>query len=141
MHEQDRTFDIDELAALTGMPTRTIRFYIQEGLVPRPLSLGRGARYGAEHLETLLSIRRWQGAGLSLDRIREILAGADAEVPVPARKPGTVEVWSHLVVRPGIELVVEPGQAGLTPEETRALFRAVLDAFDRLKTSNEEKSE
>ena len=139
MSDGERTFNLDELATLTGTRVRTIRFYIQAGLVPRPLGLGRGARYAVEHLESLLSIRRWQNAGLALDRIRELLAGADTEVP-PARKSGTVEVWSHLVVRPGVELLIEPGQAGLTPEETRAFFRVVLDAFARLKSSNEETS-
>jgi hypothetical protein len=49
-------------------------------------------------------------------------------------------VWSHLIVRPGIELHVEPQQAGLSPEQTRALFRAVLDAVNRLHEKAEEKS-
>ena len=139
MNDGDRTFDIDELSALTGTPVRTIRYYIQEGLVPRPLGLGRGARYAAEHLETLLAIRRWQNAGLVLERIRELLAGAETEAPPPVRRAGTVEVWSHLVVRPGVELLVEPGQAGLSPEKTRALFRIVLDAVNRLHDETEEK--
>jgi DNA-binding transcriptional MerR regulator len=139
MNDAERTFDIDELAALTDTSVRTIRFYIQEGLLPRPLSLGRGARYAGEHLEALLAIRRWQKAGLSLERIRELLAGAETEVPPPARRAGTIEVWSHLIVRPGIELHVEPQQAGLSPEATRALFRAVLDAVNRLHEKAEEK--
>lgn len=128
--------DLGELAALTGTPVRTIRFYIQERLVPRPLGRGRGTRYGPEHLAALLSIRRWQNAGLALDRIRELLAGNASDVSPPARASGTVEVWSHLIVRPGVELVVEPGSAGLTSDQTRALFRAVLDAFERLPTDS-----
>ena len=122
-----RRFDLDELAALTGIPLRTIRFYIQEGLVPRPAGKGRGAHYDRTHLEALLAVRRWQSDGLSLDRIRRLLS-QEPVAATPARVSGTVEVWSHLVVRPGIELLVEPGQAGLSPEQLRALFRAVLDA-------------
>ena len=138
MNGNERTFDLEELAALTGTPVRTVRFYIQEGLVPRPLGLGRGAHYGAEHLETLLAIRRWQNAGLSLERIRELLAGEPVEPPL-VRRAGTVEVWSHLVIRPGVELQIEPGQAGLTPEQTRQLFRAVLEAFDHVTKPDQEK--
>lgn len=125
--DDELSFDLDELAALTGIPLRTIRFYIQESLVPRPSGKGRGAHYDRTHLEALLAVRRWQSDGLSLDRIRQLMT----EEPVagaPVRGTGTVEVWSHLVVRPGVELVVEPGQAGLSPEQVRALFRAVLDA-------------
>jgi DNA-binding transcriptional MerR regulator len=140
MNDGERSFDLDELAALSGTPVRTIRFYIQEGLVPRPLGLGRGARYGPGHLEALLAIRRWQSGGLSLERIRQLLVGGEAEAP-PARQSGTVEVWSHLVVRPGIELLVEPGQAGLSPEQVRALFRAVLDAVARIEANQIEETD
>lgn len=135
--DDERLFDLDELAALTGIPLRTIRFYIQEGLVPRPSGKGRGAHYDRTHLEALLAVRRWQSDGLSLDRIRRLLDQDASEVTPPARGSGTVEVWSHLVVRPGIELIVEPGQAGLSPDQVRALFRAVLDAaaaIDRNET-------
>lgn len=131
MNESDPIFGLDELAALTGTPVRTVRFYIQEGLVPRPLGLGRGARYGARHLEALLAIRRWQAEGRSLGRIRDLLAGQTEEIPPPRREPGAIEVWSHLVLRPGVELRIEPSQAGLSPEAARALFREVLEVVAR----------
>src|SRR5690242_2008341 len=63
MNEPGRQFTLDELATLTGTPVRTIRFYIQQGLVPRPEGVARGAHYGPTHLEALLSISRWQKFG------------------------------------------------------------------------------
>jgi DNA-binding transcriptional MerR regulator len=72
------SYSIDELAALAELPRRTVRYYIQQGLVDRPIGEKRAAYYTATHLEQLLTIRKWQHAGLSLDRIREILAGPDA---------------------------------------------------------------
>lgn len=135
---EDRSFDIEELAALTATPVRTIRFYIQEGLVPRPSGAGRGARYGPGHLEALFAIRRWQEQGLALGRIRQLLAGAPADLPPARREPGSVEVWSHILLRPGVELRVEPAQAGLTPEQVRALARAVLEAADRIFDQDKE---
>lgn len=135
--DDERVFDLDELATLTGIPLRTIRFYIQEGLVPRPSGKGRGSHYDRSHLEALLAVRRWQADGLSLGRMRQLLS-QDAVAAAPARGTGTVEVWSHLVVRPGIELVVEPGQAGLSPEQVRALFRAVLDAVTTIDKNETE---
>jgi DNA-binding transcriptional MerR regulator len=141
MNTEDRSFDIDELAALTTTPVRTIRFYIQEGLVPRPDGAGRGARYGAAHLETLLAIRRWQEQGLALGRIRQILAGNVGDLPPPRREPGSVEIWSHILLRPGVELRIEPSQAGLSPEQVRALGRAVLDATNRILDQEKETKE
>jgi hypothetical protein len=49
-----------------------------------------------------------------------------------------VEVWSHLVVAPGVELTIEPGQAGLAPEQVRALFRAVMTAYSQIQKGEEE---
>jgi DNA-binding transcriptional MerR regulator len=123
----DRTYTLDELCTLTETPKRTVRYYMQIGLVSRPEGINKGAKYYARHLEQLLAIRKWQDSGLSLDRIRELLVQPDADAPpLKARHAGTVEVWSHLVVAPGVELHIEPGQANLSPEQVRALFRAVM---------------
>lgn len=118
------SYSIDELAALAELPRRTVRYYIQQGLVDRPIGEKRAAYYTASHLEQLLTIRKWQHAGLSLDRIREILAGPDAGTLPPARPrgAGTVEVWSHLVVADGLEVTLEPGRAGLKTGGGSRLF-------------------
>jgi hypothetical protein len=55
-------YSIEDLAALTELPRRTVRFYIQQGLVARPIGEKRAAYYTASHLEQLLTIRKWQGA-------------------------------------------------------------------------------
>ena len=49
---------LEELAERVGVPTRTIRFYITEGLLPGPGSRGKAATYGEEHLVRLRLIRR-----------------------------------------------------------------------------------
>ena len=136
----DRLFTLDELAALAELPRRTVRYYIQVGLVSPPEGRGPGAHYRPRHLEQLLTIRKWQGAGLSLERIRELLAGADGEAPLPPPRPrgrGTVEVWSHVVVDEGIELLIEPSRAGLSPEEVRAMARGVTELVDRVRREKE----
>lgn len=134
-----RTFALDEIAALAELPRRTVRYYIQTGLIDRPQGVGKGAYYTQRHLEQLLLVRKWQLAGLSLQRIAELLRQQRSDAPLPPtpRRPGTVEVWSHLVVADGIELTVEPGRAGLTPEQVRALFRAVAQAYRQLDDNKE----
>jgi hypothetical protein len=37
-----------------------------------------------------------------------------------------------LVVADGIELTLEPGRADLTPEQVRAFFRAVTEAYAKI---------
>ena len=137
------SYSIDELAALVELPRRTVRYYIQQGLVDRPIGEKRAAYYTASHLEQLLTIRKWQHAGLSLDRIREILAGPDAGMLPPARPrgAGTVEVWSHLVVADGLEVTLEPGRAGLSPEQVRTFFRAVNRLYEHLKQEGNDDEE
>jgi DNA-binding transcriptional MerR regulator len=129
-------FLLDELCTLADLPRRTVRFYIQEGLVDRPEGAKRGAYYTRDHLEQLLTIRKWQRAGLNLERIRELLSepeGGPAEPPERPKRPGDVSVRSHIILRRGVELVIDPQEAGLTPEEVRALARKAAALFDKLK--------
>jgi len=129
-------FTIDELCTLAGLPKRTVRYYVQIGLVDRPVGETKAARYDGHHLEQLLRIRKWSQAGLSLERIRELLAdGGEAPPPRP-RGSGSVEVWSHLVIADGLELMLEPGRAGLTPEQVRSLFTDVMRLYESLAKEN-----
>jgi DNA-binding transcriptional MerR regulator len=140
MKEGDRTFTLDELGGLVDLPRRTVRYYIQIGLVDRPEGAGRGARYTAQHLDQLLEIRKWQQAGLSLERIRELL-GTDAEAsatpPLPPRQRGAVEVWSHIVINDGVELTLDPRRANLSPEEVRELATGLMDLYEGIRSKKE----
>lgn len=118
---------LQQLSDQSGVPGRTVRYYIQKGLLPPPEGERRGAWYTAGHLAELLRIRQWQEAGLSLDAIGSLLQ-ARSEAPIAPARPGALEVRSHLIVADGIELVVAPDRAGLTQAQLRRLFRAVQDA-------------
>ena len=133
MNETDRTYSFEDLCNLAALPERTVRFYIQKGLVPPPHGKKRGAWYDELHLERLLTIRRWQRAGLSLERIAGIVAGGEVDIPAPPRtKPGGVEVWSRLLVNDGVELHVEPHRAGMSPEQLRAFCRGVTELMNNI---------
>src|SRR5574338_1654225 len=132
--ETTAEYTLDDLCTLTELPKRTVRYYMQLGLVDRPEGETRAARYGARHLEQLLAIRKWQRAGLSLERIRELLAEPDqAAPPLRPRGAGTVEVWSHLVLADGVELHIEPARAGLSPEQLRRLLHETTQLLERIK--------
>ena len=134
MKTEDRRFTLDELATLAELPRRTVRYYIQTGLLERPDGLGRGAHYTRQHVDQLVRIRKWQLAGLSLERIAELLQGGEKGVlPPTPRRAGSVEVWSHLVVADGVEIHVEPGRAKLKPEQVRAFFREAGVLYQRIQ--------
>jgi DNA-binding transcriptional MerR regulator len=134
------TFTLEEIAALAELPRRTVRYYIQSGLVDRPQGTGKGAFYTRQHVEQLLLVRKWQLAGLSLERIGEVLKQqTDGPLPPAPRRAGTVEVWSHLVVADGVEITLEPGRAGLSPEQVRAFFRGVTQVYQQLLESEKQK--
>jgi DNA-binding transcriptional MerR regulator len=124
------TFSLDELCQLANVLKRTVRYYIQLGLVSRPVGEARAARYTGEHLGQLLRIKELSAAGVSLERIREVLAGGESPVPPRPRRPGAVEVRSHVYVAPGLEIQIAPEEAGLTPEQVRMLVWEILKVAD-----------
>ena len=115
---------LQQLSERADVPVRTIRFYIQKGLLAAPEGEKRGAYYTDGHLSDLLRIRKWQEAGLSLDAIADLLQ-ARSEPPVAPARPGAVEVRSHLIVSDGLELVVAPERTRLTTTQIRRLFLEV----------------
>ncbi len=54
---QPQLLRIDDLAHLSGVPSRTIRFYNTQGLLPPPIMRGRTAYYNQEHILVLGIIR------------------------------------------------------------------------------------
>ncbi len=122
-------YPLADLCVLAGMSVRTVRYYMQLGLVDRPEGETRAARYGLRHLEQLLKIRKWSEAGISLERIRELLHGEVAPVPARMPRPGSLEVRSHLMVADGVEVSIEPGRAGLTPEQVRQLVKGFMAVY------------
>jgi DNA-binding transcriptional MerR regulator len=64
-------FDIQKLVTESGVPRRTIYFYVQQGLLPPPQGAGLAAFYTEDHLLRLRLIPILRQQGLRLDRIRE----------------------------------------------------------------------
>jgi DNA-binding transcriptional MerR regulator len=61
---------ISELADLTGVSTRTIRYYIEEGLLPSPAIQGKYAVFDDEYVERLKLIKYLKDAYLPLREIK-----------------------------------------------------------------------
>ena len=70
---------ISEVAAASGTTPKTLRYYEETGLLPRPNRTSGGYRdYRPEVLGRIDFIRRSRAAGLTLAQTREILEVRDA---------------------------------------------------------------
>ncbi|KIG13715.1 putative MerR-family transcriptional regulator [Enhygromyxa salina] len=67
------SYTIDDLAAATSIPSRTIRFYQSSGVLPKPEKVGRIAYYGPQHIERLELIGKMQDRGLRMRAIKDLV--------------------------------------------------------------------
>jgi DNA-binding transcriptional MerR regulator len=107
-----------------------VRYYVQEGLVPPPLGLGRGAHYTKEHLDALLRVKSMQERGLLLEEIRlALLPGkprpAIEEEPTPVPRSH----WSRIELMPGVELHVSSRRQIPRPAKLQELAVWCRDHF------------
>ena len=72
-------YQIHELAEKAGVSVRTVRFYIDEGLLPAPQVHGRYSVYSDEYLARLELIRLLKDRYLPLREIRSLLQSASNE--------------------------------------------------------------
>ncbi len=67
------SWTIEELADEVGVPVRTIRYYIAEGMLPGPGSRGKGTTYSEDHLQRLRLIRRLVEQRVPLADVRQLV--------------------------------------------------------------------
>ena len=101
-------YAIQDLADLADVSRRTVRYYVQEGLIPAPLGVGRGRHYAQAHLNRLLQVKELQAAGRTLDEIRATLVDGAAARPVRRAAASFPDrsIWRRLQIAPGIEVHV-----------------------------------
>ncbi|MFN7989448.1 MAG: MerR family transcriptional regulator [Thermoanaerobaculia bacterium] len=119
----ERELGIEELAGLGGVSRRTVRYYVQEGLLPAPRGVGRGRHYGREHLERLLAVKAMQERGESLEAIRRAFVARPRPAAVPSALQVPREAVTRVVLGPGLELLVS-GTRRLPPPGTLAELAA-----------------
>lgn len=67
------TMNISQAAAATGLTSKTIRFYEQQGVIPPAARSANGYRiYSEQQLDILRFIKRARDMGFSLDESREL---------------------------------------------------------------------
>lgn len=124
----ERRFSISELAALAGISGRTVRYYVQRGLIPPPDGRGPGRHYGPEHLDRILRLRDLQRTGLSLEVATSALTGLVSE-PV-TDEPIERELVTRLKLGEGLFLEVGPGIPIPTDQQLRDMARRCRDILE-----------
>jgi DNA-binding transcriptional MerR regulator len=115
------TYSLNDLAEGTGIEARTIRSYIERGLLQGPDARGRGASYSQEHLDRLrvILILRRARPTIQLNEIRRFLqqmspqqisefcsgslratASALAETIDEGEKPDALRAVGHFLSQP-----------------------------------------
>lgn len=128
--EIEPRFTLNELIDATGVNQRTIRYYVQQGLVPPAAGKGRSAHYTSAHVEALTQIRELRDRNLSIEEIRQRV---EAESQ-PSVSPIAGESWTRIVVHPGVEIHVHAN----APDHVHALIDQMQQLARRWLGDNDE---
>jgi DNA-binding transcriptional MerR regulator len=129
----DGVWTLADLAEATGIPARTIRFYIARGILEGPGKAGRGASYTAEHVARLEAIKRLQAQGRRLSEIAAELHGDGCETAV-----AEPTMWWQHAIGDDVTVMVK---AGATPWRTRQIRAAMEEFARRLRADRKEEDE
>ena len=121
---------ISELAALADVSPRTIRYYVQEGILPQPEIRGKYAVFTDEDRNRLELVKRLKEAYLPLNRIRELLEALDDRKIVALLAEfdqDPVSALSSLQALPVFNPLTVEYAPALSPEESAGMKENALD--------------
>ncbi|MBB5938935.1 MerR family transcriptional regulator [Streptomyces zagrosensis] len=102
---QGAALGIGDLAQLTGVPVRTIRFYCDGGLLVPRRSVGGHRRFDPAAVDQLRLIRQLRRLGLGLAALRDVLAGRCSLTDAVAAERAALDAelaalsWRHAWLR------------------------------------------
>jgi DNA-binding transcriptional MerR regulator len=116
-----------DLAEQSGLPARTIRFYIARGLLDGPTKAGRAAAYTRDHLARLERIKDLQTGGRTLAEITHLLAAPDG----PAMTAAPHAAWYQHMPHDDVMVFV---RADVSPWRMKQIRTAVDNLAAQLQT-------
>ena len=114
-----------ELAEASGVPARTIRYYIAKGLLPPPLVGGRSACYGEDHLKELDRIKTLQGQGRTLAQIAWQPGDGQKEV-----RPPEASAWWNYPVSKDVVVQVRCDASPWRLKQVRSLIAQMIQQLN-----------
>ena len=129
-------YDLNELCTQADVTVRTVRYYIQQGLLPAPEAQGPATRYGQAHLDRLLLIRELQKEHQPLAEIRarlEKLGDEDVRrlLSIPAKRPSSAVDYVRSVLG-GSGKMVPPRPAQPSPSPALRTASPVKSQWERI---------
>jgi DNA-binding transcriptional MerR regulator len=146
------TYSLNDLAESTGIEARTIRSYIERGILPNAEARGRGASYSMEHLNRLRAIQILRRArpNVQLNEIRLFLqqmspqqisdfcsgslratAAALAMTIDESEEPEALRAVGQFL-KPDVDAIVNSDEPARTEETKQALRGGELTGPERL---------
>lgn len=141
MAEHSGNYTIADLARITGLSARTIRYYITFGLLPSAHGRGPAATYDQRHLLRLQLVERLKTQHLPLEEIRSRLAElTDRQIGamVQVERQPAGDRWRRVRLHRDIELHFREAGEGVPAsiEDTIALIvEVVTPVVERLESS------
>lgn len=102
-------YTMPDLERESGIPARTIRFYIAQGLLQPAYGRGPTATYDSDHLLRLRYIQRLKDERLSLNDIQarlNTLTPEDIAVALKVELEVTAEAWRHYPLHEDLQIMV-----------------------------------
>lgn len=100
------SYSLNELAEATGIEARTIRSYIERGLLPSAQARGRAASYSEEHLSRLQVIN-------SLRRARPNITLSEIRIFLQSLNPEQVHSLAHGSITAAVRAINESDEVDL----------------------------
>jgi DNA-binding transcriptional MerR regulator len=117
---ENKKYTIEELSELTGYTRRTIRYYVQEGLIDPPAGRGRGGFYYDSHIQQLLQIKSFQEKGIGITAMLSLMKKEVTDPVLPSR-----EIMVRYQIVPGIEVNISREIEIKEPKKVLELIRVV----------------
>lgn len=97
-------YNIESLADLAGLTKRTIRYYIELGLLTPPIGSCRGSYYTESHLNRLEQIKRLSSQGVPLTQMKAIMPDENTNVLFSCEDDIKLSIWTRAFISENIEL-------------------------------------
>lgn len=135
-------YTMPDLERESGIPARTIRFYISQGLLQPAYGRGPTATYDSDHLLRLRYIQHLKDDRLSLSDIQERLSSLtpeDIAIALKVELEPSAETWRHFPLHEDLQILVrDQAVSRRSPRHEQAFdliveyARTVLDDLDRM---------
>lgn len=117
-------YNIELLAKLSGLTKRTVRYYIEKGLLEPPVGSCRGSYYTDNHLDRLEEIKKWSHQGIPLTQVKSLLDGeVRSQCVVSSIDIICTTKWEKLKVKDGLELHF--WESSIRPDDLKSIYEYI----------------